>query len=73
MDERRKLGRVFEALSALGYAANDLTDAALSPVTRFKSQLGGDLHLSLLLEGPRSRLYRAGHGAVTWARQLAGR
>jgi hypothetical protein len=65
--------RVFEALSALGYAANDLTDAALNPVTRFKSQLGGELHQSLALDGPRSRLYRVGHGAVELARRLAGR
>ena len=42
--------RVFEALSALGYAANDLTDAALNPVTHFKSQLGGDLALCLVLD-----------------------
>ncbi len=31
------------ALARSGYAANDLTDAALNPVTRFKSQLGGEL------------------------------
>jgi hypothetical protein len=33
----------FLALHRDGYAANDLTDAALNPVTRFKSQLGVDL------------------------------
>jgi hypothetical protein len=31
------------ALARDGYRANDLTDAALNPVTRFKSQLGGTL------------------------------
>ncbi|MCG6927955.1 MAG: GNAT family N-acetyltransferase [Acidobacteria bacterium] len=65
--------RVFEALSALGYEANDLTDAALNPVTRFKSQLGGELHQNLVLDAPRSPLYRAGHGAATLARRLVGR
>ena len=30
--------KAFENLSNLGYQANDLTDAALNPVTRFKSQ-----------------------------------
>ena len=42
--------KVFEALAALGYAANDLTDAALNPVAHFKSQLGGELALCLILE-----------------------
>jgi hypothetical protein len=42
--------KVFEALSALGYAANDLTDAALNQVSHFKSQLGGNLELCLILE-----------------------
>jgi len=31
------------ALSRDGYCVNDLTDAGLNPVTRFKSQLGADL------------------------------
>lgn len=31
------------ALARSGYTAIDLTDAALNPVTRFKSQLGGEL------------------------------
>ena len=42
--------KVFEKLSALGYMANDLTDAALNPVTHFKSQLGGKLELCLICE-----------------------
>lgn len=39
--------KVFEDLARRGYAANDLTDAALNSVTRFKSQLGGDLKVCL--------------------------
>jgi hypothetical protein len=38
---------VFEDLSAQGYKGNDLTDAALNAVTRFKSQLGGELQLCI--------------------------
>lgn len=37
--------KAFEALAAAGYRGNDLTDAELNPVTRFKAQLGGDLKL----------------------------
>ncbi len=52
---------VFQRLSELGVAANDLTDAALNPVTHFKAQLGGDLadvpgprepRIAALPEGP---------------------
>jgi hypothetical protein len=59
--------RVFEDLARRGYRANDLTDAALNPVTHFKSQLGGDLALSLTVEAPQSapvRLIRSGRAAV---------
>lgn len=35
--------KVFEDLAEQGYSGNDLTDAALNPVTHFKSQLGADL------------------------------
>ncbi len=52
--------RAFEALAALGYRSNDLTDAALNPVTHFKSQLGGRLTLSLVLKAPQRPLYRIG-------------
>jgi hypothetical protein len=45
--------KAFEALAALGYAANDLTDAALNPVTHFKSQWGGDLETCLIVERTR--------------------
>ena len=57
--------KAFEALSALGYTGNDLTDAALNPVTHFKSQLGGDLKLCLICE--KAFL------AENWARKLASR
>lgn len=39
--------KVFEDLSDQGYLANDLTDAALNPVTKFKSQLGGNLEICI--------------------------
>lgn len=44
--------KVCENLAAQGYTENDLTDAELSPVTRFKSQLGARLRLSFLLTAP---------------------
>ncbi len=53
---------VFKRLSEQGVTANDLTDAPLNPVTHFKAQLGGDLHLCLLLESPESARFR-------WARR----
>jgi len=39
--------KVFEHLAQHGYAANDLTDAALNPVSAFKAQLGGELQVNL--------------------------
>lgn len=42
--------KVFEDLHAAGYRGNDLTDAAVNPVTRFKSQLGGELRLCLQVQ-----------------------
>jgi len=50
--------KAFEALNALGYQANDLTDAALNPVTHFKSQLGGNLCQTMILTRPDSRMLR---------------
>lgn len=55
--------RVFEDLSAAGYTGNDLTDAELNPVTHFKSQLGGDLTMSLTLSRPDGLAWRAGEFA----------
>ena len=46
--------KAFETLAQLGFLANDLTDATLNPVTHFKSQLGGDLKMNLVLEYPES-------------------
>jgi len=48
----------FELLARDGYVANDLTDAALGPVTHFKSQLGGELQLNLELARPDHALLR---------------
>lgn len=50
--------KVLEDLSKHGYRANDLTDAALNPVTRFKSQLGADLQLCLVLTKPEKYMFR---------------
>jgi hypothetical protein len=49
--------RAFESLAQAGYAANDLTDASLNPVTRFKSQLGGELRATLSVSKTFSQLY----------------
>jgi hypothetical protein len=64
--------RAFTALGEAGYEANDLTDASLSPVTHFKSQLGGELRLSLTLESPRRWSVRALRVLRGAARQAAG-
>jgi hypothetical protein len=50
--------RAFEALAAAGSSGNDLTDASLNPVTRFKSQLGGELRTCLAVVTPWSRSAR---------------
>ncbi len=63
--------RVFQALAAQGFSGNDLTDAALGPVSHFKSQLGGDLRLCLVLESGRTVRYRA-HAGWTHMRDRAG-
>ncbi len=59
----------FEALADQGYQGNDLTDAALNSVTRFKSQLGADLKMSLTL----SKRDRPTMAAVSASRRLASR
>lgn len=59
--------KVFEALAADGYRANDLTDAALNPVTRFKSQLGGELTVSLEAWRRDRLALRLGERALTLA------
>ena len=65
--------RVFERLAALGYAANDLTDAALNPVTHFKSQLGGALVLNPVVETAGSATWRAGTSLERLYRGARGR
>jgi hypothetical protein len=76
--------KVFEALSAMGYRANDLTDASLNSVTRFKSQLGGGLACNIVLDSGKRLTYRCGTAVfdLGWrarvrlgrlARRLAGR
>lgn len=50
--------KVFRALAGDGYRGNDLTDASLNSVTRFKSQLGGDLELNMVLRAPARSLHR---------------
>lgn len=50
--------RSFESLAAAGYRLNDLTDAALNPVTRFKSQLGGALTATFSVSRTDSKLYQ---------------
>jgi len=65
----------FESLAARGYQGNDLTDATLNPVTHFKSQLGGSLELSLVLQSPPSRQFRwnqLAETSVNRARSSAG-
>jgi hypothetical protein len=52
--------RVFEALAELGFERNDLTDAALNPVTHFKSQFGGNLTLCLVVRMQATVRYRLG-------------
>lgn len=52
--------KTFEHLAELGYAANDLTDAALNSVTRFKGQLGADLQLCMQIARPNRLRIRLG-------------
>ena len=62
--------RTFDALAAQGVTSIDLTDAALNAVTRFKSQLGGELQLHLLLASPRGWAQRAGDRVADLLRGL---
>ncbi len=67
--------KALEALAEDGYAGNDLTDAALGPVTHFKSQLGGDLKLSLVVTRPPSpawRVRQSGQDATSFVKRAAG-
>jgi hypothetical protein len=73
--------KAFERLAALGYRGNDLTDAALNDITRFKSQFGGTLVTSMVVarpsnQGRRERVMqmsrRVRTGALAVARGLVG-
>lgn len=44
--------RVFEDRARCGSIANDLTDANLNWLTHFKSQLGGDLRVDMVVGRP---------------------
>jgi hypothetical protein len=64
--------KALEHLMQDGYAGNDLTDAALGKVTRFKAQLGGELRLSLVVTRPPSarwRLHRQALAPAKFARR----
>ena len=61
--------KVFEDLARRGYVANDLTDATLNSVTRFKSQLGGDLEVCFAVSRTSVR-FGAARGALAVARRL---
>lgn len=66
----------FEALAAEGHTGNDLTDAALNPVTHFKAQLGGVLCPTLVAELHPSIRWRSGkrlEAGYHGARRLAAR
>ena len=72
--------KTFEQLSKLGFTGNDMTDAQLNSVTHFKSQLGGDLELSFVLERPdrggfrvQNLVYRTGSLIKQGGRKLISR
>jgi hypothetical protein len=62
--------KVFEFLAGAGYRANDLTGAGLDPVTRFKSQLGGELVICLRVSRPDLLGFRAREFAWDTLRRL---
>lgn len=64
--------KVFERLSALGYTANDLTDASLNAVTHFKSQLGGNLEPLVELRMPETARFRWGARVTRLAARSRG-
>lgn len=49
--------KVFKDLAGMGYQGNDLTDASLNPVSHFKSQLGTDLKVYMVLKKPELFMY----------------
>lgn len=65
--------RAFEDLARRGAVANDLTDASINAVTHFKSQLGGDLRVNLVLSRPDPLGPRLARGAARLARGTKSR
>ncbi len=65
--------KTFETLSRDGFCFNDLTDASLNSVSRFKSQLGGELQMSFAVGPPPALLYRVGSRVEKVAREFKGR
>ncbi len=59
-------------LHDLGYRGTDLTDAALNPVTRFKSQLGGRLVMNSVVRRPQSSAMRRYESRMRWRGRVAG-
>ncbi len=65
--------RVFRALAAGGATANDLTNADLGPVSRFKAQLGADLVPCFTVQRPDTVRYRGGNVLSRAKDRLTGR
>jgi len=63
----------FAALARDGFIANDLTDAALNPVTRFKSQFGGELTPTWSIARADSLGFRLEEGTRRWKYALQHR
>jgi hypothetical protein len=63
----------FAALARDGFTANDLTDAAVNPVTRFKSQLGGELTPTWSIARADSPGFRLEAGVRRWQYALQRR
>lgn len=61
------------ALARDGYMANDLTDAGLNPVTRFKSQFGAELTPTWTVSRTDSRLYRLEAALRRWRSDVSRR
>lgn len=52
--------KAFEILAKLGFSENDLTDASLNSVSRFKSELGAELRMNIVLSRRPSLRWRIG-------------
>jgi hypothetical protein len=65
--------RAFVELGARGYAMNDLTNASLGPVTKFKEQLGGILKMDMWLRWRRPTVDRIKARTTMWYRAARAR